>query len=131
FVTRHARLRLRPDLFATRENRKCHVFCSLQGRSPGSLTDAFLLPWADHLSYAFPPFPLVHRVLLKLRRDRARLILIAPAWPRQHWYTTLLELSVTTPITLPLWLDLITQEHGRLCHPDLQSLHLTAWLLHG
>ncbi|KAM7139060.1 uncharacterized protein RBU57_016237 [Macrochelys suwanniensis] len=43
------------DLFATCENRKCHVFCSLQGHSPGSLTDAFFLPWTDHLSYAFSP----------------------------------------------------------------------------
>ncbi|KAG6927209.1 hypothetical protein G0U57_010328, partial [Chelydra serpentina] len=44
---------------------------------------------------------------------------------------SLLELSVTAPITLPLWPDLITQEHSRLRHPDLQSLHLTACLLHG
>uniref|UniRef100_A0A8C3HMG2 NIF system FeS cluster assembly NifU N-terminal domain-containing protein n=1 Tax=Chrysemys picta bellii TaxID=8478 RepID=A0A8C3HMG2_CHRPI len=55
------------------------MFCSLQGCSPGSLSDAFLIPWEDHLLYAFPPFPLVHKVLLKLRRDKARLILIAPA----------------------------------------------------
>ncbi|XP_065406172.1 uncharacterized protein LOC122174245 [Chrysemys picta bellii] len=119
------------DLFASRDNRKCHVFCSLQGRAPGSLSDAFLLPWKDHLFYAFPPFPLVHKVLLKLRRDQAQVILVAPAWPRQHWYTTLLELSVQTPIPLPLCPDLISQDHGRLRHPDLQSLHLTAWLLHG
>uniref|UniRef100_A0A8C3H6Y3 RB1 inducible coiled-coil 1 n=1 Tax=Chrysemys picta bellii TaxID=8478 RepID=A0A8C3H6Y3_CHRPI len=37
------------DLFASRANRKCHVFCSLQGRSPGSLSDAFLLTWKDQL----------------------------------------------------------------------------------
>ncbi|XP_043363956.1 uncharacterized protein LOC122458715 [Dermochelys coriacea] len=65
------------DLFASRKNRKCQVFCSLQEHSPGSLLDAFLIQWKDHLCYTFPPFPLVHRVLLKLCRDRARLILVA------------------------------------------------------
>ncbi|XP_050794038.1 uncharacterized protein LOC127043859 [Gopherus flavomarginatus] len=109
----------RIDLFATKSNRKCQEFCSFQGLSPGSITDAFLLPWTRHLLYAFPPFPLVHKVLLKLRRDKAHLILIAPAWPRQHWFTALLNLSVDPPIPLPLHPDLITQDHGRLCHPDL------------
>lgn len=119
------------DLFASRENRKCQMFCSFQGLSPGSISDAFLMPWTNRLLYTFPPFPLVHKVLLKLCRDRVHLILIAPAWPRQHWYTTLLDLSLANPITLPLHPDLITQDHGRLRHPDLQALHLKAWLLHG
>nr|XP_042705726.1 uncharacterized protein LOC122173660 [Chrysemys picta bellii] len=43
------------DLFASTENMKCRQFCFLMGRSPGSLTDAFLLSWADGLFYAFPP----------------------------------------------------------------------------
>ncbi|XP_073214408.1 uncharacterized protein [Lepidochelys kempii] len=84
-----------------------------------------------HLLYAFPPFLLVHKFLLKVRRDRASMILIAPAWPCQHWLTTLLDLLVDMPITLPLVPDLITQDHGHLQHPNLESLHLTAWKLCG
>ncbi|XP_067398957.1 uncharacterized protein [Emydura macquarii macquarii] len=121
----------RLDLFATAENRKCPRFCSLRGREPGSLSDAFLIPWTGDLMYAFPPVPLLPQVLLKIKRDRADIILIAPAWPRQHWYSMLLDLSITEPIPLPRRCDLISQDHGRLLHPDLDSLHLTAWRLCG
>ncbi|XP_065418201.1 uncharacterized protein LOC135974397 isoform X2 [Chrysemys picta bellii] len=121
----------RVDLFATKDNSQCPQFCSFQNLSPGSLADAFTIPWGGSLRYAFPPFPLIHKVLLKTRRDRATIILIAPAWPRQHWFTTLLELSIVDPITLPLHRDLVTQDRGRLLHPNLSSLHLTAWYLSG
>lgn len=33
--------------------------------------------------YAFPPFPLISRVTLKLKLDHAKLILIPLAWPRR------------------------------------------------
>lgn len=121
----------RLDLFASRENRKCRRFCSLLGHGRGSVSDAFLQSWVVGLLYAFPPFPLIHRVLLKIRRDHARVILIAPAWPHQHWYTSLLHMSVQAPLSLPLLPDLITQDRGSLRHPNLESLHLTAWMLHG
>lgn len=32
------------DLFATKDNTKCHQFCSRAGDSPSSLTSSFLLP---------------------------------------------------------------------------------------
>lgn len=35
----------RVDLFSTYHNWKCRQFCSRTGHNPGSLTDAFLLPW--------------------------------------------------------------------------------------
>lgn len=114
-----------PDrLPATRINRKCQQFCSLCGHSLGSLTDAFLLPWSDRLLYAFPPIPLIHKVLLKIRGDQARVILIAPAWACQHWFATLLAWSVKPPISLLLGSDLMSQNHGCLFHPSLHTLHL-------
>lgn len=76
------------DLFAPRYNRKYPQFGLYLGRSSRSLTDAFLLPWGGGLMYAFPPMALIHRVLLKVRRDKAR-ILIAPVWPWQHWFSIL------------------------------------------
>ncbi|XP_067398650.1 uncharacterized protein CCDC7 [Emydura macquarii macquarii] len=53
------------DLFAIKQNRKSHQFCSFYGRSLGSLSDTFLLPWTKLLFYMFPPVLLVHKVLLK------------------------------------------------------------------
>lgn len=58
-------------------NRKCPQFCSFLGCRPGLPTDAFLLPWLGQLFTVFPPTPLMRRVLLKVRRGRIQLILIA------------------------------------------------------
>ncbi|XP_029770325.1 glypican-1-like, partial [Terrapene carolina triunguis] len=60
-------------------------FCSRVGEGDGAMTDAFLLNWSGPLMYAFPPFPLIGRVLQKVKSDGARIILIAPDWARQHW----------------------------------------------
>lgn len=122
---------LHVDLFATRHNGKCHQFCSLLDHIIRSLSDAFLFPWTGHLFYAFPPIPLVHKVLLKIKRDQVRVILIAPALPCQHWFTTLLDLSVVSLIPLPLHPHLISQDHSCVLHVSLVSFHQTAWKLHG
>ncbi|KAJ1085596.1 hypothetical protein NDU88_005726 [Pleurodeles waltl] len=84
----------RIDLFATLENAHCPLFCSLQYPVQGALGDAFQITWCDQLLYAFPPIPLIPRVLRKIRQDRAQVILIAPDWPRRVWYSDLLQLSL-------------------------------------
>lgn len=58
-------------LFASRQNRKCYVFCLIRGWAGAP----YLIPWLGVLMYTFPPVPLIHRVLLKIRM---RIILIAP-----------------------------------------------------
>ncbi|KAJ1131499.1 hypothetical protein NDU88_009835 [Pleurodeles waltl] len=73
----------RVDLFATLENAHCPLFCSLQYPMQGALGDAFQITWCGQLLYAFPPIPLIPRVLRKIRQDRALVILIAPDWPRR------------------------------------------------
>lgn len=78
--------------------------CSFLNHSPDSLADAFFLCWKGRLMYVSLPFLFIHKV----QREKVSLILIAPAWPCQHWFTTLLDLSVNTLMTLPLVLDLIT-----------------------
>ncbi|KAM7169005.1 uncharacterized protein RBU57_006714 [Macrochelys suwanniensis] len=59
------------DLFATKQNKKCNGLCSLPSLNRGSLSHAFLLSWVGNLIYAFPPMPLINKVLLKIKRDRA------------------------------------------------------------
>lgn len=78
------------DLFASRLNYKCDKFCSWQPCPQAMAIDAFSLDWGQfNLCYAFPPFCLLGRVLSKLRRDKAEMILIAPAWSSQYWYPLL------------------------------------------
>ena len=51
---------------------------------PGTMSNALLISWSKIFAYAFPPFPLISKVLRKVKIDHCTLILIAPAWPRQY-----------------------------------------------
>ena len=119
------------DLFATRANRKLPVFCSPVPDPEAELEDAFQHAW-DHLDvYAFPPFPLIPRVLARVRESRnLRMTLIAPRWPAQAWYPHLLELLVDEPRELPSWDTLLRQIHlGQFFHRGVKFLKLHAWRL--
>lgn len=58
-------------------------------------------------------------------------ILIATCWPRPFWFPNLLFMSAHPPIPIPSFPKLLTQHHGRIRHPDPQTLHLGAWYLDG
>jgi hypothetical protein len=82
--------------------------------------------------YAFPPLPLLPRVLEKV--EQVDLILIAPWWPRAPWFPLILDLLADLPIILSKIPDLLTHDmgpQGMIRRQDLQSLHLTAWRLNG
>ncbi|CAG2225207.1 unnamed protein product [Mytilus edulis] len=79
----------------------------------------------------FPPFRLLPKILHKIQRDLCKTILIAPAWPRQSWFTELPLLCCAKPLRLPLREDLLSQFKGRKLHQGLENLHLHAWLLSG
>lgn len=41
------------------------------------MSDAFLLLWMGALMYIFPPIPLIHKGLIKIKCEKANVILIA------------------------------------------------------
>ena len=57
------------------------------------------------------------------------MILIAPHWPRRHWYTKILELLIACPIMLPVIPDLLYQPKSLINHPNPELFKLTAWFL--
>ncbi|KAK3879906.1 hypothetical protein Pcinc_015550 [Petrolisthes cinctipes] len=68
--------------------------------------------------YAFPPFPLIRKVINKLRAASCtNLILIAPFWPQKEWLPDLVQASVDSPRLLPRF------------HQVLPMLQLAAWRL--
>ena len=74
------------DLFATRFNHRLPIYVS-PVPDPGAWEiDALTMSWANLLAYAFPPFPILGKVVRKARLERPRLILIAPWWPAQPWF---------------------------------------------
>ena len=114
------------DVFASYKNKKCKRYASRAGRGPGSLGDAFMIPWQDHLLYLFPPIPLIQRSLIKLRQQTSTAVIIAPFWPRQRWFSTMKEFAIDM-LRLPSFPHPLTQDSGSVLHPDISSLHLAAW----
>ena len=97
--------------------------------SPGRLEDAFRHPWDDLDLYAFPPFPLVGRVIARVRESsRVAMTLVAPLWPEKEWFTDLLLLT-QPPLTLPWWDSPFRQPHCNLFHQGVHALNLHAWRL--
>ena len=51
--------------------------------------DALSQDWEGRSMYMFPPFPLLNKVIQKLRSTQvAEVILVAPWWPKQSWFST-------------------------------------------
>ena len=74
------------DLFASR---LCHQLPQYIAWHPDPYsqgTDAMIQNWNIGLPYAFPPFSMISRVLLKIKQECVPLlILIAPVWSTQPW----------------------------------------------
>ena len=118
------------DLFTTKENFRLPRYVSPIRDSQAWAVDAMLVSWDGLLAYAYPPFALLNQVLAKLRSSRgARLVLIAPFWPRQPWFLQLFHLSVAVPRRLPLRPDLLSQPYVEARYLGMSALMLTAWLL--
>ena len=114
------------DLFATRYHNTCHVFVSPVPDHLALETDAFSISWDGIWAYAFPPHSVMAQVLHRLRRHQCQVILIAPAWPNQPWFSDLMELSVDVPFLLPSLSRLLKHPRKALCrsHPESQSARL-------
>ena len=118
------------DLFASVHTDKLRKFCSLYPSPAAMNRDAFSINWGRFsLGYALPPVVVLMRVLQKVRKERARLILITPNWPVRPWYSVILNMLVEIPLLLPKREDLLSQ--FRVLHPNPQSLDLVAWKISG
>ena len=96
------------DLFATRFNHKLPLCVSPVPDSHALAVDALSMNWYYLHAYAFPPTILIPSVLEKIRQYQCRIVLIAPFWPQQLWFSELLKLLVSAPIRLPLFPRLLT-----------------------
>ena len=120
------------DLFASRVSHQLPTYMSWKLDPFSKGKDAFQSSWTHMRGYAFPPFSLVGRVLSKVQRDQATLILITPAWQTQAWYPRVLQMSVRKPLLLPQTQNLLTgpnrEKHKLVKNGHLQLL---AWTISG
>ena len=119
------------DLFATQFSSRLPIYVS-PVRDPRALeTDALSISWVGMSAYAFPPFPILSKVIRKARTDNPCLILIAPMWPAQPWFPELLELVHLPPLKLNVEKRGLLQPRSGIPHPNPAKLCLHAWLVCG
>ena len=121
------------DLFASRTNHKTEQFVSWHPDPMSIGIDAFSLDWSVYkLSYCFPPFSVVAKVLKKVREEKATIILIAPFWHTQSWYPNLMPLLIDYPVVFQASrANLYLPHKPKLGHPLRDKLHLMAVKLSG
>ena len=117
------------DLFATRKNKRAPMFVSPFPDPQAWKVDALSFDWDSIHAYAFPPFPLISQVLEKVSQaEDCQIILVAPYWPSQKWFTPLLTMLVDYPRQLPAWSNVVSQP-GFSQHRSPEWLALHAWPL--
>ena len=72
------------DLFASKHNKKCQVYCSWKPDREAVAIDALTISWKEKFFYSFPPFSLILCSLQKIEKDGAEGIMIVPYWPRNR-----------------------------------------------
>lgn len=116
------------DLFASRANTKCKLYVSWK-RDPGSITvDAFTINWKNYFFYAFPPFSIILKVLVKIKQEGSRGIVIVPNWPTQAWYPLYMDMLVSQPVIFEPNINLL-RSSNREPHPLWRQLSLMAGVL--
>lgn len=120
------------DLFANRLNNKLprYYFFSTPKDPYSEAVDGFARSWSGLFAYAFPPFSMVGRCVIKARSDGARLILVAPVWKSQPYWPLLIKYSSGNAFTIPNSQDTLKNSYGET-RPLISSdrLKLSAWLI--
>ena len=89
------------DLFADRLNHQIPRFLSWRPDPLAEGVDALTVVWREMRAYAFPPFNIIHRVFRKVHNEGATLLLVAPVWCQQPWYSMLLRMLIKHPVLIP------------------------------
>ncbi|XP_016333453.1 uncharacterized protein LOC107681650 [Sinocyclocheilus anshuiensis] len=112
------------DLFASEDNSHCPIYFSKE-------RDALAHDWPSLLLYAFPPIALIPQVIRQIREKRHKVLLVAPLWRNQLWFSEMSQLLTAAPWPIPLRRDLLSQANMTIWHPQpkLWALHL--WPLDG
>ena len=120
------------DLFASRTNTQLPNYMSYRPDPYASVVDSFTVNWKNIKFYAFPPFSCINRVIQKVVEDEATGLIIAPDWPNQIWYPSLLKICVHEPIVLPYRKDLLhLPNQPEQIHQIWDRLPLLACLVSG
>ena len=85
------------DFFASSVNKKVSRYCAFYVEPDSVGTDAFSFSWQCGFFYVFPPFSIIHTV----ENEKAEGIVTVPLLTTQPWFTRILTIIVSDPLTLP------------------------------
>ena len=57
--------------------------------------------WKNKIIYAFPPFSMIGRSILKIIRNQSAGIMIVPWWPTHNWFPLMIQVQTDHPMKLP------------------------------
>ena len=117
------------DLFATRFNHRLPIYVSPVPDGIALAADALSMDWSTVQAYAYPPLPILPRVIQKARQEKPCLILVAPLWPAQPWFPDLLQITRGDPLPLDLRHGDLLQPRSGIPHGNVETLNLHAFLI--
>ena len=89
------------DLFASYLHHHLPRYSSRLPDPDAEIIDAFSIPWSGNI-YLFPPIILISRVINKFISDNCQFgLLIAPCFPSSPSFSSILDLCISSPISLP------------------------------
>ena len=118
------------DLFASRVNNQLPRYVSWNPDPFAWEVNAMTIDWNMEGIFCFPPFCMISLILARLRQQKATMVLVAPQWPQQVWYPTLMEMLVEIPFKLPRIPNIVSDPAtGRIMNNA--KLKLTAFSVSG
>ena len=117
------------DLFATCFSKRLALYMSPVPDPYALAVDALAQCWTGLEAYAFPPLPLLAKVVRKAELESPSLILVAPFWPAQPWFPDLKRLARCPPLPLEVRGPDLCQPRSGIPHGNPRVLDLHAWLL--
>lgn len=117
--------RLNVDLFAVRQNTKLITFMSPNAaKKTQKLSNTVFI---EPVRLRIPPTSMIRHYLSKIVTDKADVLLVAPLWPNQEWFTNIIILAIDFPIKLLPVRRLLKQTFSRLFLPNPQIPNLLVW----
>ena len=125
------------DLFASRLHHHLPRYASRLPDPDAEFIDSFSFSWSGNL-YIFPPIVLLSRVINKFQSDNCQFgLLIAPSHPSSPILSSILDLCISPPISLPDAAVIREPRHCKVsqmmawsisCNPSLRKAYLKTLL---
>ena len=119
------------DLFARKHNTQLPTFGAWKPEPGAFWVDSMRQVWKPMNGYANPPFSLIMRIIHKVQTEGSTITLVAPLWPAQPWFPSLINLIVDFPILLPQVPDLFLRPPHLRGTPRQPKWPVLGWRISG